>query len=381
MNRMESQFQVPWYKNTHWPTTLFFLLNPAAAVFGTWWAYQHNLITWPLLLFGALFGVANNLAVTAGYHRLYSHRAYSTQPWIEWIYLLIGASAWQGSVLKWSSDHRRHHLHIDSEKDPYNIKYGFWYAHMGWLFRKESVDLELCGVHDLQKNPRVVLQHKFYLPIAVLISYGLPMIFGYFQGSVAAGLFVAGCLRIMLSQQSTFLVNSLSHSLGTQPYSRKISARDSILVALLTHGEGYHNFHHKFQFDFRNGIRWYHWDPTKWVILALKNLGLATKLKQVSPEEILKARLEVEAERLQDYGWSRDRIELIREKILQAQSRVRWLKTEYERRGNQAFETQALNLAQFKIELKRAKQDLKQSLKGWRVLLRHPQLAFALHSK
>jgi stearoyl-CoA desaturase (delta-9 desaturase) len=378
---MDSRFRAPWYKNTHWPTTLFFVLNPTAAILGTFWAFQKGLITGPLLIFAALFGIANNLAVTAGYHRLYSHRTYSTQSWIEWIYLLVGASAWQGSVLKWSSDHRRHHLNIDSEKDPYNIQYGFWYAHMGWLFRKDAVDLEIYGVQDLQKNPRVVFQHKFYLPLAILISYGLPMIFGYFQGSAAAGLFVAGCLRITLSQQSTFFVNSLSHSLGKRPYSREISARDSLLVAFLTHGEGYHNFHHKFQFDFRNGIRWYHWDPTKWVILTLKTLGLATRLKQVSAEEILKARLEVEAGRLEAYGWSKDRIERIREKILQAQARVRSMKSEYQRMKKLTLEAQVQNISQFQMDLKRAQQELSQALKSWRFLLRYPQRAVPLYSK
>lgn len=381
MTTSDLRFKTPWYKITHWPTTLFFIFNPAAALLGTAWAYQQGLITWPLFVFGALFGVANNLAVTAGYHRLYSHRAYSTRPWVEWIYLLVGASAWQGSVLKWSSDHRRHHMHIDTDKDPYNIQYGFWYAHMGWLFRKDSVDLEIRGVNDLLQNPRVVFQHKYYLPLAIGISYGIPMIFGYFQGSILAGLFVGGCLRILLSQQSTFFVNSLSHTLGNRPYSKEISARDSIIVALLTHGEGYHNFHHKFQFDFRNGIRWYHWDPTKWVILGLKSLGLATKLKEVSPEEILKARLEVEGERLQDYGWSREKIEAIREKILRAQVQVRSMKQEYERLRKQALETRAQNIAQFKADLLKAQEDFQEALQSWKVLLRHPQLAFAINSK
>ncbi len=380
MSQLPSRFENSWYKNTHWPTSLFMILNPAFGIFGTIWAVQAGHFTWPLFVFSTFFGVLNNLAVTAGYHRLYSHRSYQTNAFVEWIYLLIGASAWQGSVLKWSSDHRRHHMNIDTEKDPYNIQYGFWYAHMGWLFRKDSVDLEITGVQDLLKNPRVVFQHKYYYQLAILTSYGIPGLFGWFLGSFWAGIFVGACLRITLSQQSTFFVNSLSHSLGGRPYDKDISARDSIIVAVLTHGEGYHNFHHKFQFDYRNGIKWYHWDPTKWVILALKNMGLATKLKEVSAADILKARLEVEGEQLKTYGWSQEKVEQIRHRILIAQQNIRQMIEEYEKLKSQALKTRDQSLENFKLEIRRAQREFKMAKRNWNLMLRNPQLVFALHS-
>lgn len=380
MSVSHPRFLIPWYKNSHWPTALFMIINPIVGILGTIWAVSAGHFTWPLFVFSTIFGVLNNLAVTAGYHRLYSHRSYNTKPFVEWIFLLIGASAWQGSVLKWSSDHRRHHQNIDTEKDPYNIQYGFWYAHMGWLFRKDSVDLDIVGVQDLLKNPRVVFQHRFYYLIAILISFGIPAIVGYLLGSLWAGIFVGGCLRISLSQHSTFFVNSLSHTLGQRPYSQEISARDSLIVALLTHGEGYHNFHHKFQFDYRNGILWYHWDPTKWIILTLKRLGLAEKLKEVSPAEILKARLEVEAQQLQTYGWSQEKIDQIRLRILHAQQNIRYLKDEYKKLKSQAIKTRDESLVHFKLEIRRAKKEFKMAKVSWNLLLRNPELVFALRS-
>ncbi len=143
-----------------------------------------------------------------------------------------------------------------------------------------------------------------------------PMLIGWMMGSALGGLVIAGGLRIALTQQSTFFVNSLCHTLGKQTYSKEISARDSWFVAVLTHGEGYHNFHHKFQIDYRNGIKWYHWDPTKWVIRTLNFMGLATKLRQISNAEILKARLQAEAAEMTRHGFAEDKLLAMKEKNL-----------------------------------------------------------------
>lgn len=368
------RFNKAWYKDSHWPTSIFLILNPLIGVCGLIWAISAGHMSWPLFLFSTIFGISNNLAVTAGYHRLFAHRTYAAKPWIEWVFLLIGASAFQGSVLKWASDHRRHHFHIDTEKDPYNIQFGFWYAHMGWLFRKDSVELEIKGVNDLMQNPRVVFQDKYYFPIAILISFLLPGLVGYALGSFWAGVLVGGSFRITLSQQSTFFVNSLSHTLGKRPYCNKISARDSIIVSILTHGEGYHNFHHKFQSDFRNGIRWYHWDPTKWVILTLKYFGIATKLKQISPAEILKAKLEVDGLRLQTSGYSVDKVEQIRQKIILAQQNFKLMKDEYQKMKLQALQSRDEKVELFKKEMKKAKKEFRSSLAQWNQLLKRPAM-------
>lgn len=368
-------------RGIEWSTTLFFAINPTVAIVGTVLFAYFGFITWQLFLFGLIFAILTNLSVTAGYHRLYAHRSYETTPLVEWIYLLIGASAFQGSALKWCSDHRRHHTHIDTNKDPYNIQQGFWYAHMGWLFKKESVNQSIHAP-DLEKNHRVKFQNDYYLTVAILTGFIFPgvcalvsyllfadqvngwMAFGYFW----AGVIVAGSLRIFLTEQSTFFVNSLAHTLGKQPYALDISAKDSLIVAILTHGEGYHNFHHKFQWDYRNAIKWYQWDPTKWIILSLKSMGLAKKLKEVSPVEIMKARLQVEAIKLSAKGYSHEKVEKLKEQVIAAQIRWKTLKAEYQKFKASNLKSADQKMQTFKADIAKAKQDFKIAFRQWQML-------------
>lgn len=351
-----------------WPVTLFLLINPLAAIAGTVYVVVAESFSNWLWLVALVFAALTNLSVTAGYHRLYAHRSYEAHPLAQWILLLIGASAFQGSALKWCSDHRRHHAEVDSPDDPYSINKGFWYAHIGWLFRKESVDMPIKAV-DLEKNHRVFFQHKYYISLSIAMGFLLPTLIGLWMGSALAGLFIGGALRIFLTQQSTFFVNSLCHVFGRQTYTREVSARDSLFVAILTHGEGYHNFHHKFQVDFRNGIRWYHWDPTKWTILMLKWSGLASKLRTISNTEILKARLQVEAQRLSLSGFSSEKIEQMKEKILEAQTRLRSMQEDYREFKRQAREAGQARVRALRLELALAKLDLRSALEQWQLSL------------
>jgi stearoyl-CoA desaturase (delta-9 desaturase) len=196
------------------------------------------------------------------------------------------------------------------------------------------------------------------------------MVVGHFLGSALAGFAIAGGLRIALTQQSTFFVNSLCHTLGRRTYSHEISARDSFFVAVLTHGEGYHNFHHKFQIDYRNGIRWYHWDPTKWTIVTLKWMGLASKLRKISNAEILKARLQVESLKMRSRGFSEENLEALKEKILAAQLRMRKLSEDYQRMKNEFQDAQMARIEHVKTELRIAKLEFEMGMKLWRIYLK-----------
>lgn len=363
-------------KRIEWPVALFLIFNPIvtlilAPIYFYYFGFQIS-----ILLFALIFAAATNLSITAGYHRLFSHKSYDAHPLAKALFLLIGASAFQGSALKWCSDHRRHHMHIDGDKDPYNINEGFWHAHMGWLFFKDTVNQEISAP-DLQKDWMVSFQHKYYVPLAILMGFALPTLVGWALGSALGGLVIAGGLRIALTQQSTFFVNSLCHTLGKQTYSKEISARDSWFVAVLTHGEGYHNFHHKFQIDYRNGIKWYHWDPTKWVIRSLNLVGLATKLRQISNAEILKARLQAEAAELKKHGFAEDKLLAMKEKILEAQNKMKKLRDDYEqfkldavRKREELKEAYDHKLAELKREIEIAKLEFQMGLKQWQVCVR-----------
>jgi stearoyl-CoA desaturase (delta-9 desaturase) len=131
--------------------------------------------------------------------------------------------------------------------------------------------------------------------IALVVGFGGPALLGMLTGRIFGMILWAGLIRVVFVHHATFFINSLAHMWGNQPYSRKDTSRDSWWLALLTNGEGYHNFHHMFPSDYRNGIRWFQWDPTKWLIRSLSWAGMARKLHRVPPQLILRARMEVEA--------------------------------------------------------------------------------------
>jgi stearoyl-CoA desaturase (delta-9 desaturase) len=240
----------------------------------------------------ALFFVmltACGFSVTLGYHRLFSHITFQASWPIRLFTLIFGAGAFENSVLMWASEHRRHHKHVDHDDDPYCISKGFFYAHIGWLLFKLKSDQPYDNVADLQKDKLVCWQDRHVQWIAVLVSLGIPALLGFlwngWRGALGAFL-IAGVARIVVLQHSTFLINSACHTMGRQPYSRKCTARDSLFLALFTLGEGYHNYHHEFQYDYRNGVKPWQFDPTKWLIWTLSKLGLVGNLRRVPADKI-----------------------------------------------------------------------------------------------
>ncbi len=275
--------------------SLFLILSPISAIIGTvWFLSTYEGALWPFFLLFFIFWALTGVSITGGYHRLFSHKAYDAHPIVKIFYLLFGAATFQNSALKWCSDHRVHHVHVDSPADPYNIKRGFFFAHMGWIFLKhgDTNPNENKYAKDLLKDPLIMWQHRYYLPIAVIVSMVLPAVIGHFLGSAWGGFFIGGILRIVAVHHATFLINSLCHVVGKQTYSKDHTARDSFFMALFTYGEGYHNFHHTFPTDYRNGVKWYHFDPTKWMIKGFSLMGLAKKLKKIPRHVIRNARLD-----------------------------------------------------------------------------------------
>lgn len=277
----------------NWPNTLFLIVTPIVAIGGTIWLAMTTGLNSNTLWLTLAFTIISGLAVTAGYHRLFSHRAYKAAWPVRLFFLLFGSAAFEGSVMEWCADHRRHHLYVDTDRDPYNINKGFWYAHMGWLFVSPA-NKDYSNVKDLAADPLVSWQHKFSVPIATTIGFLLPMAIASLWGDAWGGFILAGALRITFNQQLTFCVNSVCHYWGKRRYSSVQTARDNWITALFTYGEGFHNFHHQFMFDYRNGIRAYHFDPAKWLIRSLAYVGLAKDLKTVPQKQILRYRLRVE---------------------------------------------------------------------------------------
>lgn len=227
------------------------------------------------------------LSITAGYHRYYAHRSYRTGSFVEAILLFLGSMATQGSALRWSFDHRIHHAHVDTDEDPYSIKKGFWYAHCLWLVQKPR-EIEDRTVSDLLKNKLVMFQHHYYKTLMIASNVLIVLFFGWlFNDYLGSLMFIFG-LRMFLLHHFTWFINSLAHTWGDKPFCQELSAVDNYFLSMLTFGEGYHNYHHTFSNDYRNGIRWFHFDPTKWLIWTLNKLGLVHNLKRMDPATIEK---------------------------------------------------------------------------------------------
>ena len=279
---------------------LFSLTSLAALTLVPWYGLTHGYATASWILCGA-FLLANELSITAGYHRLWAHRAYEAHPILKVIYLTFGGMALQNSALIWCSGHRRHHLNVDdNELDPYSAGRGFWFSHIGWMLRDyPSGANDFSNIPDLRREQLLVLQHRFYVPLVLVTNLGFPLAAGYLVGDVWGTLLLAGVLRLVLSHHFTFFINSLAHMWGSRPYTEDNTARDNAVLAFLTQGEGYHNFHHNFAHDYRNGVRWWQWDPTKWLIAALQWVGLTRRLKRTPAFQIQRALLAMQFTRAQ----------------------------------------------------------------------------------
>lgn len=291
-------------KDINWVAIGYLLGLPAATIYLFPKALAAGVFFWPIIIYAIIHYAIEVLSITVGYHRLISHKAFEAHPAVKTTVLLIGAGTFQNSALIWARDHRIHHREVDSENDPYSISKGFWYAHFFWMFFKDPPEKMAQVPADLKKDKLVQLQHKYYLPIALLVGFGLPMLVGYFMGSVFAGLYVGAMMRLLVSGHCTFAINSVAHVVGTRPYSVHNSARDNWFLSFFTAGEGYHNYHHKFQADYRNGHVWYAWDPSKWTIYLLSKLGLADKLIRVDHHKIEIAKMEVTELKLERKGWN-----------------------------------------------------------------------------
>lgn len=206
----------------------------------------------------------------------------------------------EGSARWWSKGHRAHHRYTDTEKDPYSVRKGLLYSHIGWMVIKQNPKRAgRTDITDLNEDPVVVFQHTHFVKVVLFMALVFPtLVAGLGWGDWWGGFVYAAILRVFVVQQATFCVNSLAHWLGEQPFDDRNSPRDHVLTALVTLGEGYHNFHHEFPSDYRNAIEWYQYDPTKWCIWAWKQLGLASDLKTFRQNEIEKGRLQQQQKKL-----------------------------------------------------------------------------------
>jgi len=361
----------------HWPNSLFLmgtLLLTLTAVPAYLW--RHGLDGFQTALF-LFFFTATGLSITLGYHRLFSHLTFKARWPVRLFTLLFGAAAFENSVLCWAADHRRHHKFVDHDDDPYDISKGFFHAHIGWILFKLQPETSLEWVKDLQQDRLVRWQHRHYLAIALLVGFGLPTVLGWLWGgwtSALGSFLMAGVARVVFVQHMTFFINSLCHTLGRQPYSGQCTARDSAIMAWFTFGEGYHNFHHAFQHDYRNGVKPWQFDPTKWSIWLLNKLGLVRQLRRVPDEKILLAEVAEQQRQLATKLSAKPAlvaepilrmVQAAQERLQQASRNWEQRKTEYRRAAEMKMEASRERLAELRREFREATAHLRATLRDW----------------
>jgi stearoyl-CoA desaturase (delta-9 desaturase) len=246
--------------------------------------------------------VLTGLGVTVGYHRLFTHKSFSTGPVVTAILAILGSMSVEGSILRWASFHRCHHQHSDRDDDPHSphghgsgvlgILKGFWMAHVGWMLRRSDRGLGRY-VLDLRRS-RLIRTLSTLFPMWVLLSLliptGLGALISMSWSGALLGLLWGGLVRILFVHHVTWSVNSICHLWGSRPFRSNDESRNNAIVGVLALGEGWHNNHHAFPASARHGLRWWQLDVSYVVIWCLARLGLVWNVRIPAPERLIAKR-------------------------------------------------------------------------------------------
>jgi stearoyl-CoA desaturase (delta-9 desaturase) len=239
------------------------------------------------------------LGVTIGFHRLLTHRAFQTRPWLRYTLAVLGSLSLQGPVIDWVADHRKHHTFTDEDGDPHSphtdagaglsgMLRGLWHAHTGWLFQTHGQASSKRFARDLLEDPTMRRINRSF-PLIALGSLVFPFSLGFALGGgvLAAGLSAllwGGLVRIFLVHHITWSINSICHVFGRRRFDTDDQSTNVFWLALPSLGEAWHHNHHAFPQSAFHGLRWYELDPSGWLILAMARVGLAWDVVRVTPE-------------------------------------------------------------------------------------------------
>ena len=232
-------------------------------------------VTWrAVILCVTLYGV-RMLAITAGYHRYFSHRTYRLRRFPQFLLAFAGTSAAQKGPLWWAAHHRAHHKNSDTDRDIHSPRRGFWWSHVGWILCDKYNKTDSDAIKDFTKYPELVWldRHDWIAPWALGISCYL--IAGW------SGLIIGFFLSTVLLWHGTFTINSLAHVWGRRVYETTDTSRNNAVLAVITGGEGWHNNHHRYPWAARQGFRWWQVDVTYYVLRVFSWLGVVHDLRPV----------------------------------------------------------------------------------------------------
>jgi stearoyl-CoA desaturase (delta-9 desaturase) len=271
---------------------------PFAMLFvAAWQTWNQALRPSDLIVFGVIYFLTG-FGITVGFHRLFTHRSFSTYPWLRGVFAALGSAAIEGPVISWVADHRKHHACSDKEGDPHSPHVGhgsgwkgalkgFFHAHVGWIFIHTQRGNKKRFAPDLLRDPVVSFIDRTFFLWAVL-GFVAAFALGYaIGGDLAAGLtglLWGGAVRVFVLHHVTYSINSLCHIFGRQPFETNDESRNLAWLALPTMGEAWHNNHHAFPTSAVHGLGRWQLDPSALVIVALEKAGLVWDVVRIDPE-------------------------------------------------------------------------------------------------
>lgn len=252
---------------------------------------------WKTILFAYILYIVTGLGITAGAHRLWSHRSYKAKWPLRLILGLFNTIAFENSIYEWTRDHRVHHKYCETDADPHDARRGFFFSHVGWLLCRKHPEVrnkgKLIDMSDMLADPIVRFQHRYYLPLVATFCFLVPTLVPYFvwNETIFNAFYVCALLRYCVTLHATWFVNSAAHMWGRKPYDKKIMASENRGVAFGALGEGFHNYHHVFPWDYATSELGYEINVTKMFIDFFASIGWAYERKVASPEMIKQRKL------------------------------------------------------------------------------------------
>jgi stearoyl-CoA desaturase (Delta-9 desaturase) len=262
---------------------LLVVVAPFVALLGAIWQLWNRAIGWTdvLLLVGTYIPIS--LGVTAGFHRMLTHKSFVAHPLVKFSLLVLGSMAIEGSCIGWAADHLLHHQLSDKSGDPHSPTEGLWHAHLGWLFDGKQADAAYYCPGLLKDRLISFVDRTFVLWVA--LGLAIPFVIGGWHGLIWGGL-----VRVFFVHHVTWSVNSVCHTWGARPYTTDDRSRNNWLVGLLAMGEGYHNSHHRWPRAAIHGMDRWQFDGAGWFIQLLEKLHLANQVCRISLETRLRTR-------------------------------------------------------------------------------------------
>ncbi|KAK7863366.1 hypothetical protein R5R35_004335 [Gryllus longicercus] len=302
------KLEEPYRLEIVWFNVLWFVLLHTGALYGVYLIFASAKIY--TTLYGFLLCELSLLSITAGVHRLWAHRAYKAKWPLRLTLMILNLLAYQNSIYEWARDHRVHHKFSETNADPVNAKRGFFFSHVGWLLCRKHPEVRAKGgridLSDLERDPIVMFQKRHYYKLVPFASFVIPTLIPmYFWGeTLSNSWYVATMFRYCLSLNLTWLVNSAAHMWGNKPYDKNINPVENLAVAIGSLGEGWHNFHHVFPWDYKTSeLGNYSLNFTNAFIDLAVLLGLAYDLKTV-PVSMIKTRVGRTGDGSHDvWGW------------------------------------------------------------------------------